>query len=104
VMSYLVTQRSREFGIRLALGASRGEIVGVVLRHGTKLIALGAVIGIAATVGLSQLFGSLLYEVTALDVSSGLAIFVLIGAALMACVIPAVRATRVDPAVALRNP
>ena len=104
VMSYLVTQRSREFGIRLALGASRKEIVSVVLRQGTRLIAIGAVIGIGVSFGLSKLFASLLYEVTAVDVSSGLAIAALVTAATLACIIPAVRATRVDPAVALRNP
>jgi hypothetical protein len=103
VMSYLVTQRTREFGIRLALGASRSEIVGVVLRHGTKLIAIGAAIGIAATLGLSKLFEALLYEVTAIDVSAALAIGVLVTAAVLACVIPAIRATRVNPSVALRN-
>ncbi len=103
VMSYLVTQRSREFGIRLALGATRGEIVGVVLRQGTMLIAIGVVIGIGATAALSTLFDSLLYGVTAVDVSSGLAVVTLIVAATLACIIPAMRATRVDPAVALRN-
>jgi predicted permease len=103
VMSYLVTQRTREFGIRLALGASRREIVGVVLRQGATLIAIGAVIGIGATIGLSRVFDGLLYEVTPIDPSSALAIALLVGSAVLACVIPAFRATRVDPAVALRN-
>ncbi len=103
VMSYLVTQRTREFGIRLALGASRGELVGVVLRHGTKLIAIGAVIGVAAAFGLSKLFETLLFGVTPVDVSSGVAIIILVGAAVLACLIPAIRATRVDPVVALRS-
>jgi predicted permease len=103
VMSYLVTQRTREFGIRLALGASRKEIVGVVLRHGTKLIALGAIIGIGVTLGLSRLLDALLYDVTPVDVSSALAIVLLVGTAVLACVIPALRATRVDPAVTLRS-
>jgi putative ABC transport system permease protein len=103
VMSYLVAQRTREFGIRLALGATRADLVRVVLRHGTTLIAFGAVIGIAATAGLYRLFSSLLYEVTAVDVSSGLAILVLVGAAVLACIVPAIRATRVDPVIALRN-
>jgi putative ABC transport system permease protein len=103
VMSYLVTQRTREFGIRMALGASRRDIIGVVLGHGTKLIAIGAVIGIAAAFGLSTLFDSLLYGVTTADVSSAAAIVILVGAAMLACVIPAIRATRVDPSVALRS-
>jgi putative ABC transport system permease protein len=103
VMSYLVTQRTREFGIRIALGASRGEIVGSVLGRGAILIGLGAAIGLALTAGLSRLFGSLLYEVTAIDFATALAVVVLIAAAILACVVPAMRATRVDPAVALRN-
>jgi ABC-type antimicrobial peptide transport system permease subunit len=103
VMSYLVTQRTREFGIRLALGATRGNVVGNVLRHGVTLIAIGTVIGIAATAGLYKLFSSLLFEVTAFDSSSGLAILALVAAALLACVVPAIRATRVDPVTALRT-
>lgn len=103
VMSYLVAQRTREFGIRLALGATRFDIVQDVLRRGVILIGAGGVIGIAVTAGLYQLFSALLFDVTALDVSSGLAIVTLIGSALLACLIPAVRATRVDPVEALRN-
>lgn len=103
VMSYLVTQRTREFGIRFALGASRREIVGVVLRQGVVLIATGAVIGIGATIALSRVFSGVLYEVTPIDPSSAIAIALLVGAAVLACVIPALRATRVDPANALRS-
>ena len=102
VMSYLVAQRTREFGIRLALGASRRQIVGAVLWHGITLIAIGALSGIVLIVPLSRLFQSLLFEVTALDASSAYAIALLVAAALVACVVPAVRATRVDPAIALR--
>ena len=104
VMSYLVTQRTREFGIRLALGASRSEIIGVVVRHGTRLIAIGAVLGIGVTMALSRVFGALLYQVTPIDVSSALAIALLVGIAILACMVPAWRATRVDPTIALRNP
>jgi predicted permease len=103
VMSYLVTQRTREFGIRLALGATRADVVRSVLRHGAILIAFGTIIGVAVTGGLYRLFKSLLFEVTALDLSSGLAILSMVGVALLACVIPAIRATRVDPVSALRN-
>jgi putative ABC transport system permease protein len=103
VMSYLVAQRTREFGIRLALGATRSGLVAVVLRHGALLIAIGAVIGIAASAGLSGLLGGLLYGVTAVDVASGVAILVLVVVAVLACAIPALRATRVDPVIALRN-
>jgi putative ABC transport system permease protein len=103
VMSYLVTQRWREFSIRLALGATRRDILGVVVRHGAQLIAIGAAIGIAAALGLSRVFASALYGVTTFDVSSIVAIVVLVGSALLACVIPAFRATRVDPATTLRS-
>jgi putative ABC transport system permease protein len=102
-MSYLVTQRTREFGIRLALGATRMNVVSNVLRHGVTLVAIGTVIGIAATAGLYKLFSTMLFEVKAVDVSSGLAILGLVAAAVLACVVPAIRATRVDPVTALRN-
>ena len=104
VMSYLVTQRTREFGIRLALGATRNDVVASVLRQGVILIAFGTVIGIAVTGGMYRLFSSQLFEVTALDISSALAILSLVAAAVLACLVPAIRATRVDPVIsALRN-
>ena len=103
VMSYLVAQRTREFGIRLALGASRLDVVRAVLVRGAVLIGVGTVIGVAAAAGLYQVFSSLLFQVTAFDPSSGLAILLLVATALLACLVPAVRATRVDPIEALRN-
>jgi predicted permease len=103
VMSYLVTQRTHEFGIRLALGATRANVVGSVLRPGVMLIAVGTVIGVAITGGLYPLFSSQLFEVTAVDISPGLAILSLVAVAVLACLIPALRATRVDPVRALRN-
>jgi predicted permease len=103
VMAYLVTQRTSEFGIRLALGATRADVVTSVLRQGAILIALGTVIGIAVTGGLYRVFSSQLFEVTALDISSALAILSLVAAAVLACLVPAIRATRVDPVTALRN-
>jgi ABC-type antimicrobial peptide transport system permease subunit len=103
VMTYLVTQRTREFGIRLALGATRNDVVTSVLRQGAILIALGTVIGIAVTGGLYRLFRSQLFEVTALDISSGLAILSLVAVAILACLVPAIRATRVDPVHVLRR-
>ena len=102
VMSYLVTQRTREFGIRLALGATRREIVRVVLRQGAALVAIGAVVGVAGTLALARLLDGLLYQVTAFDPSSAVAALTLVVVALIACVVPAVRATRVDPVTALR--
>jgi putative ABC transport system permease protein len=103
VMSYLVAQRTREFGIRLALGASRTEIVRRVLRDGAWRVAIGAAIGLAATTGLAGLLAGLVYGVGTFDISSLLAVATLVVVAIAACGIPAVRATRVDPAIALRN-
>jgi predicted permease len=103
VMSYLVTQRTREFGIRIALGATQNDVVASVLRQGAILIALGAVIGIAITGGIYQLFRSQLFEVTALDISSALAILSLVAAAVLACLVPSIRATRIDPVTVLRD-
>jgi predicted permease len=103
VMSYLVAQRTREFGIRLALGASRTEIVRRVLRDGAWRIAIGAAAGLAATTGLARLLAGLVYGVGTFDISSLLAVATLVVVAIAACGIPAVRATRVDPAIALRS-
>jgi predicted permease len=103
VMTYLVAQRTREFGIRLALGASRSEIVRRVLRDGAWRVAIGAAIGLAATTGLVRLLAGLVYGVGTFDVSSLVAVATLVVVAIAACGIPAVRATRVDPAIALRN-
>jgi len=103
VMSYLVAQRTREFGIRLALGASRIEIVRRVLRDGLWRVGIGAAIGLAATTGLARLLAGLVYGVGRFDISSLLAVATLVVVAIAACGIPAVRATRVDPATALRG-
>jgi putative ABC transport system permease protein len=103
VMSYLVAQRTREFDIRLALGASRLKIVKRVLRDGMWRVAIGATIGLAATAGLARVLAGLVYGVGTFDISSLLAVVMLVVVALAACGIPAVRATRVDPAIALRN-
>jgi putative ABC transport system permease protein len=103
IMSYLVAQRTREFGIRLALGASRAEIVRRVMRDGTWRVAIGAAIGLAATTGLARLLAGLVYGVGTFDISSLLAVATLVVVAIVACGIPAVRATRVDPAIALRS-
>jgi ABC-type antimicrobial peptide transport system permease subunit len=74
-----------------------------VLGQGTALIGAGAAIGIAATLLLARLLGDLLYQVTATDTSAGAAVLVLVGVAVVACTVPALRATRVDPVVALRT-
>src|SRR5262245_14723806 len=103
VMSYLVAQRTREFGIRLALGASRVEIVRRVLRDGMWRVAIGAAIGLAATTGLARVLAGLVYGVGTFDISSLLAVIMLVVVAIAACGVPAVRATRIDPAIALRS-
>jgi predicted permease len=103
VISYNVTQRTRELGIRAALGASRLQILGMVIRQGMRLVALGAVIGFFAAAALARLLSAQLFHVSAFDPSTfvGTAL-VLAAVALLAAYIPAYRATRVDPMTALR--
>ena len=103
VMAYLVSQRTREIGIRLALGAEGGDILRLVVGSGARLIALGIAIGVAAAFALERLVASLLFGVTAADAASGVAVAVLAGVALLACYVPAVRASRVNPIGALRQ-
>lgn len=103
VVSYIVSQRQREIGIRLALGAQGGDVLQMVLRQGAKLALLGVAIGIGATLGLTRLMTNLLYGVTAHDPLTFIAVAaLLILITLLACCIPARRATLVDPMVALR--
>lgn len=103
-VSQSVAQRTQEIGLRMALGSSPGEAVAMVFRDGMRLALLGAVIGIAAAVGLTQLLRNLLFEVQPLDpVSFGGAVVTLLIFAALACYLPARRATRVDPLIALRQ-
>ena len=103
VLSYLVTQRTREIGIRMALGAQRGNVLRLLLGEGLRLAALGIVIGLVAAVGAARLLAGLLFGVLPTDPSVLLGVTGFIAAVtLTACSIPARRATRVDPMVALR--
>ncbi len=103
VMSYLVTQSTREIGVRIALGAQPRRVFGVVTRHGMLLAGLGAIVGVAGSLALTRLLRSQLYGVTPTDaLTLGEVTGLLLLVALAACVIPARRATRVDPMVALR--
>jgi putative ABC transport system permease protein len=103
VMAYLVSQRTREIGVRLALGATRGEVFRQILGRGLTLAGLGAAIGVGAAMGLSQVMETLLFSVSRRDPVTFIAVPVaLVIVAALACYLPARRAMRVDPVVALR--
>jgi predicted permease len=104
VTSYSVSQRTQEIGIRMALGARRSEILGMVIRQGMWLTGGGVLAGLAAALAISRLLSSQLFQVSPFDpLTFGLTAVVLIAAELLACCIPAQRATRVDPMEALRH-
>jgi putative ABC transport system permease protein len=103
VMSYWVTERRTEIGIRLALGAERGQVVGLVLRQAAAMLGVGLVFGIAGALAMTRVLQALLYEVSASDPSVfGALAVVLAAAGVLAAYIPARRATRVDPIATLR--
>jgi predicted permease len=104
VISYSVTQRTREMGIRTALGASASDILQLVLRYGLGLAVLGLVIGIFGSFALSRLLASLLFGITGRDPATLAGVALVLGfVAVLACVLPARRAAKVDPLVALRD-
>jgi len=102
-MSYSITQRTREIGIRIALGAQSGRIFTLVVGEGLKLTALGLAIGLICAFLGTRLMASLLYGVSALDLITFTGVSLLLAlVAILACYVPARRAVRVDPMVALR--
>jgi putative ABC transport system permease protein len=103
VMSYAVTQRTSEIGIRVAMGARRGDVLGLVARQGLALAAAGVVLGLVGAYAVSRVMESLLYEVSSTDaVTFAASAGVLLAVALAACFVPALRASRIDPMEALR--
>lgn len=103
VLSYTVGQRTREIGIRVALGATPRSVVDLVVRHGLKLAGLGMLLGLTASVGLARFLRSLLYEVSPFDPASFVAVALMLAAiGVLACWLPARRAAKVDPMAALR--
>lgn len=103
VISTSVARRTQEFGVRMALGARAADVLGLVMKQGIGLVLIGVVIGLAGALGLMRFLAALLYGVRPVDpLTLAVVAFAMIGVALLACYIPARRATRVDPMVALR--
>jgi ABC-type antimicrobial peptide transport system permease subunit len=103
VISYSVSQRTREIGIRVALGARTDEVTGMFVRQGVALAAIGVAIGVVAALAATRLMASLLFAVSPVDpLTYGGVAFALVAATALASYVPARRATHVDPVVALR--
>ena len=103
VMSYSVGQRTREIGLRMALGAGRQAVLALVLRQGLTLVGAGVVVGVAGALAASRLVGTLLFASPSDPVSFVGASAALVAVALVASLVPARRASRVDPIIALRD-
>jgi putative ABC transport system permease protein len=104
VVSYAASQRTQEIGLRMALGASRGEIMRLVLGRGLVLVAIGLGVGLAAALSVSHLVANLLFSVSPVDPATFLGVPMVLGTmAILASYVPAFRATRIDPAIALRG-
>jgi len=104
VLSYLVAQRTREIGIRIALGATAGAVLSLILKRGMALILIGTAIGLAGAFAMTRLIKTLLFGVSATDTATfALVALLLVGVALIASYLPARRATKADPIIALRH-
>jgi ABC-type antimicrobial peptide transport system permease subunit len=104
VMSYLVVQRTHEIGVRVALGASRGDVLRMVLLRGLKMTVLGVVVGVAGSLAVTRVIARFLFGIKNTDPTTySVVALVLTAAAMAACYLPARRATKVDSAVALRH-
>jgi putative ABC transport system permease protein len=103
LMSYSITERTHEIGIRMALGAQSSDVLRMIVGEGLKLIAGGVLLGLAGAFALTRIMSSLLFNVSAVDLPTFFAVSALLSVvALLACYVPARRATRIDPMIALR--
>jgi putative ABC transport system permease protein len=103
VISYSVSRRTHEIGLRLALGAETSNVLGMVVKQGMVVALVGVILGLAGAAAVSRVLSSVLYDVSPIDpMSFGVASLLLLGVALVANIIPAQRAARVDPVTALR--
>jgi len=103
LISYSVTQRTQEIGLRMALGADTSRVVSSIIRQALTLAVIGMAIGLVAAIALSRIMTSLLYDISATDpITYVIVSLMLVGVAVVASLVPALRATRVDPVTALR--